>query len=219
MQISICRCEDASEQSVEQALEHLLCAGLDAAECERLRGIGHSKARAASVGARLALLHALTNGQEQSSVHKIDDLPPIKGKPLASLGRTESGAPYLVKGDIAVSFAHSDRLAVCALSHGGRVGVDVEPLDRHIVRAEDIAARYFSEGERALLADATDRNAVFLRIWTRKESLGKALGTGLANDAVALDTTAYPGDCFSEWTVEGELVSVCRLPRMTKEIG
>lgn len=211
MHISICRVDGASEHTVERTLEHLSRAGLCAAECARLRGIHHIDARAASVGARLALLWALTDGQEGLSVHELGDLPTLIGQPLASLARAESGAPLLMGEECTVSFAHSDRLAICALSTKGRVGVDVEPLDRRITRAEDIAARYFSDGEQALLARANDRDRAFLGIWTRKEALGKALGTGLDNTAAALDTTAYPADCFCEYVVDGALVSVCVL--------
>lgn len=211
MHISICRVDGASENTVKSALEHLSRAGLCAAECARLRGIHHIDARAASVGARLALLWALTDGQEGLSVHELGDLPALMDMPLASLARTENGAPLLTGQGRAISFAHSDRLAICALSTKERVGVDVEPLDRRITRADDIAARYFSDGEQALLARANDRDRAFLGIWTRKEALGKALGTGLNNAAAALDTTAYPADCFCEYVVDGALVSVCVL--------
>lgn len=214
MHISICRIDGVSEQDVERALECLSLAGLNANECAHLRGIRHLRARAASVGARLALLWALVDGGERLSVHDLCDLPFMGDKPLASLVRTESGAPRLTDDDRFVSFAHSDRLAICALSHQGRIGVDVEPLDRRITRAEDIANRYFSTGEQALLAASADRCADFLRIWTRKEALGKALGTGLNNRADALDTTKYDSSFFeteTETVVEESLVSVCVL--------
>ncbi len=211
MHISICRIDGVSEQDVERVLECLSLAGLNANECARLRGIRHLRARAASVGARLALLWALVDGGERLSVHDLCDLPFMGDKPLASLVRTESGAPRLTDDDRFVSFAHSDRLAVCALSHAGRVGVDVEPLDRRVARADDIAARCFSDGERAFLDAAPDRDRAFLTIWTRKEALGKALGTGLNADVATLDTTVDAADRFMEQTPEGALVSVCVL--------
>ena len=214
MNVSICRINDASEQSIEQALEHLSLAGLDAVECTRLRGIRHLSARAAGVGARLALLWALTDGGERGFVHDFCDFPPAPGKPLASLARAESGAPLLTDDARSVSFAHNDRLAVCALSHTGRVGVDVEMSDRRIARADDIAARYFSTGERAFLDAASDRDRAFLAIWTRKEALGKALGTGLNAAPATLDTTAVAADRFFERVVEGALVSVCVLAKV-----
>ncbi len=217
MRLSICRLQNGNEKAIERAVDCLARAGLDATECARLRGLRNGQARAASIGARLALLWALTDRQAEPSVHDVDELPLVQGRPLAAFCRTEQGAPYLSDGTGAISLAHSDRLAVCVWSGEGKIGVDVEPLDRRVARAEHIADRYFSKGEQAMLAAVPDRDTAFLRIWMRKEALGKALGTGLANDTAALDTTAYPDDCFLEWTVEGQVVSVCRLPHAEKE--
>lgn len=218
MRLSICQLHECHEASVKLALDCLARAGLDRIECSRLDGLRNEQVKIASIGARLALLWALTDRETALSVHGFDELPLVSDKPLAAFGRTELCAPYLAAGARVISLAHSARLAVCAWNDEGKIGVDVEPLERRIARAEDIAARYFSTGEQALLAKAPDRNLVFLRIWTRKEALGKALGTGLNVDVEQLDTTSYPDSCFSEWTIEGELISVCRLPCMTKEI-
>lgn len=205
MRMVLCR---LNGNSIGAAIECLSNAGLSEAECSRLRGIRNMKGCAASVGARLALLWALTDANGVFPVYNFDDLPSVKDKPLAALCRTETGAPYLAGSNLAVSFAHSDQLAVCVVTETGRIGVDIEPLDRHISRAEDIAARCFSEDEWAQLESAVDRDYAFLRIWTRKEALGKALGTGLHNDAGRLDTTAYSEDRFFEWMKEEHLVTV-----------
>ena len=217
MRLSICRLNEDNEASVKMALDCLARAGLDETECSRLEGLRNDQAKVASIGARLALLWALTDRETALSVHGFDELPLVSDKPLAAFGRTELCAPYLAADAGVISLAHSARLAVCAWSDDVGIGVDVEPLDRRIARAEDIAERWFSKGEQALLAAASDRTVAFLRIWTRKEALGKALGTGLNADAEQLDTTAYPDSCFSEWTIEGEQISVCRLPHMAKE--
>lgn len=219
MRLSICRLHECHGASVQTALSGLARAGLDRIECSRLDGLRNEQAKIASIGARLALLWALTDRETALSIHGFDELPLVSDKPLAAFGRTKSCAPYLADGAGAISLAHSARLAVCAWSDEGKIGVDVEPLDRRVARAEEIAYHYFSTGEQALLAASPDRDTVFLRIWTRKEALGKALGTGLNAETARLDTTAYPSSCFLEWTVEGALISVCRLPRMTKEIG
>ncbi len=204
MRMVLCR---LNGNSIGAAIECLSNAGLSEAECSRLRGIRNMKGCAASVGARLALLWALTDANGVLPVYNFDDLPFVKDKPLAALCHTEAGAPYLAGSNLAVSFAHSDQLAVCVVTEAGRIGVDIEPLDRRISRADDIAARCFSEDERAQLEAAVDRDDAFLRIWTRKEALGKALGTGLNNETELLDTAAYSDDCFFEQTVEGSFVS------------
>lgn len=201
MRVAVCRFDETMD--TEQAMAWLLQAGLPTAECERLREIRHPSARAASVAARLALLWALADGNGDLTVHRADERPPVLGVPLSGFYRSERG-PMLDGQALGISFAHSAPFAVCAVTERRRVGVDVERLDR-VHRLPDAYAPLFSEGERGLLDAATDRSLAFLRIWTRKEALGKALGTGLANSREALDTTAHR---FLEYTVEGALISV-----------
>ena len=201
MRLAVCRFDERCD--TERALLLLSRAGLSAEECERLRCIRHPSARAASVAARLALLWALSDAEDKLSVHDFDELPPIEGEPLSTFRRTERG-PLLVGSDLGISFAHSEPLSVCAVVRGCRVGVDVERLDR-TVRLPRSIPPFFSSREVALLDAADDRTEVFLRIWTRKEALGKALGTGLHNTVAALDTTAHR---FAEYTVESTLISV-----------
>ena len=155
------------------------------------------------MAARLALLWALSDGKDGLSVHGFDELPPFVGEPLSAFRRTEQG-PLLQGCDLGISLAHSEPFSVCAVTRGCRVGVDIERLDR-AVRLSRSTPPLFSPREVALLEAADDRNEAFLRIWTRKEALGKALGTGLHNTVDALDTTAHP---FIEYTVEGALISV-----------
>ena len=64
-------------------------------------------------------------------------------------------------------------MAVCALTHLGPVGVDVETRDR-VVELEAVARRFFTPNEcRELEATPEDRrSAAFLRGWTRRIDLG-----------------------------------------------
>ena len=76
------------------------------------------------------------------------------------------------------SLSHAGNYALCAVS-SRPVGCDVERLDRGEPR---LAERFFSPEEQRYLSQAADRtewNLRFTRIWTRKESCGKALGRGL----------------------------------------
>lgn len=95
------------------------------------------------------------------------------------------------------------RLAIAVGRGGGALGVDIEcgsdGLERDV---EGIAAAHFAPRERAQLraAPAPERLAVFLRLWTLKEALLKAAGTGLHGPLAALD-------------VAGDAARVgCRLP-------
>jgi 4'-phosphopantetheinyl transferase len=94
--------------------------------------------------------------------------------------------------------AHSDRLALVAVTYGCEIGIDVERL--RIVRyAEHIARRYFhaAEIEAIVAAAPAARDAAFMRCWTGKEAVLKAIGTGitgaLADFQVPIDDDAEEG--------------------------
>jgi len=86
------------------------------------------------------------------------------------------------------NLSHSAALAVVALSDGAEIGVDVE-IVRPIPDAPQLAQAHFSDGEQAALRDlpADHRDLAFLRCWTRKEAVVKALGIGIGLDLRALD--------------------------------
>jgi 4'-phosphopantetheinyl transferase len=81
------------------------------------------------------------------------------------------------------NLAHSDQLALFAITRTGRIGIDIErikPLDDGEIG--QMAERYFAAEEhevlRGLLPPA--RNEAFYTYWTRKEAYIKALGSGLS---------------------------------------
>jgi 4'-phosphopantetheinyl transferase len=92
------------------------------------------------------------------------------------------GKPAL-EGGPCFSLSHSGGLALCAVSPGREVGVDVERL-RAVPEADRIVERVFSPAERRdyhALREAAPGSA-FLRMWTRKEALLKALGVGFSDE-------------------------------------
>ena len=103
----------------------------------------------------------------------------------------EHGKPFaLVQGArAAVSFSvsHSGAHGLIAVGGGGCVGVDVEErTGRHDV--DGVLRTAFAAEEQAELAAASgpQKLQLFFRLWTMKEALIKALGTGLA-----LDTSSF----------------------------
>ncbi|MEH0972464.1 4'-phosphopantetheinyl transferase superfamily protein [Micromonospora sp. CPCC 205546] len=95
------------------------------------------------------------------------------GRPLVAV----SGAG--VRVELPVSVSRADGVVAVAARAAGPVGVDVEwcrPLP-----ALALAGRWFAPAEAAWLAGrgADGRAHDFLRLWTAKEAVGKALGTGL----------------------------------------
>lgn len=94
----------------------------------------------------------------------------------------ESGKPFLAGPNPGYWFNTSsvDGLLLIAGSRSGPVGADIETLQRCIPVWED-ASQSFAPAERDLLAalPAPDRPLAFARMWTAKEAVLKARGTGI----------------------------------------
>jgi 4'-phosphopantetheinyl transferase len=97
-----------------------------------------------------------------------------RGKPM--LGGTRTGT------SLHFNLAHTHDLALVAVTRGCDIGVDVERL-RAVSHLESIARRYFHPAELGAIlnARAESRNKAFLRCWTAKEAVVKAIGAGLTD--------------------------------------
>ncbi|MEQ8316110.1 MAG: 4'-phosphopantetheinyl transferase superfamily protein [Phycisphaerales bacterium] len=88
----------------------------------------------------------------------------------------EDGRAPAVDG-LSVSLSRAEGLAMCAVSDCEAIGLDVEQL-RPWTELADMAT---------LVSDPPPRDArSLLELWTRKEALAKAMGTGLLDDVRAL---------------------------------
>lgn len=91
------------------------------------------------------------------------------------------GRPRLTgAGNLDFNLAHSDDLALVAVTRGRAVGVDLERMRRGVPH-ERLARRFFAPGEAEALrrVPARLRPAAFFACWTRKEAWLKASGHGL----------------------------------------
>lgn len=91
------------------------------------------------------------------------------------------------------NWSHSGDQAVVAVATDIEVGIDIERADRR-VRARALAQRFFAPAETdwlAGLAPAVHERA-FLRIWTAKEAVLKALGAGIAAGLDKVTVEARP---------------------------
>lgn len=97
------------------------------------------------------------------------------------LGRESTGQPTVggAAGRVWVSLSYGPGLLAVAASLAGPVGIDLEAGTRPEVA--QLADRWFDPAEAAWVRDrpAAGRLRDFLLLWTAKEALGKALGTGL----------------------------------------
>lgn len=95
-------------------------------------------------------------------------------------------APRLSEGGgVYFSLSRTRSLVCVFVSKAGPVGVDAESLQA-LPDLEQLAAVVLSENESDHLRSRLDAEA-FLAVWTRKEALAKALGTGLPDDARSLE--------------------------------
>ena len=80
------------------------------------------------------------------------------------------------------NLSHSAELAVVAICRDREIGIDIEKVD-HAFDVEEFAQYVFSDRESASLhINPSEKVREFYRIWTRKEALLKAVGTGLVDD-------------------------------------
>lgn len=120
------------------------------------------------------------------------------GKPVALV----DGMPVSVSFNV----SHSGEHGLIAFAPKGRLGVDVEERVAH--RNMDLLIDgVFGPSEQAELASTRgcDRTHLFFRLWTIKEALIKALGTGFTLDP---STFEVPSEMFS-----GEIKFSMKLPQ------
>lgn len=96
-----------------------------------------------------------------------------------------------------INLSHCTGLAAAALTMDGRIGIDVESLDRD-VNAEGLAKRYFTADETRVIEQAPEggRNETFLRVWTAKEAVMKAIGRGLLIPLTDVRVDIATGEIF-----------------------
>jgi 4'-phosphopantetheinyl transferase len=113
------------------------------------------------------------------------DMPPAS---VPLLARLNEPPQLTVPSALRLSLSSSAGVSVAAIAWNRPVGVDVEHLDRD-VDISAVAATVFSKQERQAVnrASASERQALFFRIWTRKEAFVKALGVGFMRDLKSFD--------------------------------
>lgn len=131
---------------------------------------------------------------------------------LFSLG--PYGKPSLPGGP-SYNVSHSGSYLALALRPIGRVGVDLEVVQRS-GDLEGVARRHFSTEEwEGMRAHPQDTTRAFFRIWVRKEAFIKATGAGLSADLQAFSVSALEaepglntlrrldlsGEALTDWTV------------------
>ena len=90
----------------------------------------------------------------------------------------ENEKPYFAELPFYFNLSHSGQYVLCGLSEE-EIGADIQQhcaCDRR-----RLADRFFSEQEKGALAACGEDEALFFRLWARKEAYGKLTGEGIAH--------------------------------------
>lgn len=123
---------------------------------------------------------------------------------------SDTGKPCIQNGNIQFNLSHSGKYAAAAFSDKA-IGIDIEAIRNIDLK---LATRYFSEAECKHIEACDDSELEFLKIWTRKESLLKASGIGIATKlsevCVLDDTVTFNGIEYRLTTTieDGHILSV-----------
>jgi 4'-phosphopantetheinyl transferase len=111
----------------------------------------------------------------------------------ARLALSANGKPHLEpRQGIEFNLSHTRGWITCAFGRDCDIGIDVERLDR-VIDGPGIAQAFFAPSEQAIIegASPSQRSDMFLRLWTLKEAVLKAVSIGLSLEldrfAIALD--------------------------------
>lgn len=86
--------------------------------------------------------------------------------------------PYIEHSNIDFNISHCNEYVIFALSIKSKIGIDIEYNDPRI-NAIELGSIVFSDYEQNLIQNNTSS---FFKIWTKKEALIKAYGTGFGTD-------------------------------------
>lgn len=113
----------------------------------------------------------------------------------------KNGRPFLQSGEIFFNISHTRYAFAIALARTYVPGIDIERIDRNIDH-DQIAENYFSKNEIDYITRDENRRKAFFRLWTRKESLLKSIGSGIVTDLtqveVAGDRNTIPSVLFPD---------------------
>lgn len=114
---------------------------------------------------------------------------------ITEIIRDSNKRPFIPKS-VAFSISHSENTVAAAFSMvaEGKIGLDIEKVK--VLEGEEDYLIAFSEEEKTFLQNtAEDKSQTFFKLWTRKESLLKAIGTGFLMDPTRISVLADNVSC------------------------
>ena len=159
---------------------------LSSAELERARRFRFDLHRNRFIAGRGSMRTLLSNYlQTEPSKLQIGYGP--YGKPILAGTFLESGVHF--------NLAHSENLALLAITLAGEIGIDLEQI-RPLIDADELVARFFSARESAAFhhLPVVQKPLAFFNLWTRKEAWLKATGQGIGDLLNAVEVSFLPGE-------------------------
>jgi 4'-phosphopantetheinyl transferase len=99
-----------------------------------------------------------------------------------SYSRGAYNKPGLAGDPLFFNISHSKKAFAIAISENYPIGLDIEDMDRR-VDMTSVSRNYFSRLESEfIMKSGEDQKERFFLVWTRKEALLKAMGTGIIDD-------------------------------------
>lgn len=116
------------------------------------------------------------------------------------------------------NLAHSRDLAMYAFGWSRRLGIDLEYI-HPMPDEDDFAERFFSTNEAALLAalSGEEKTEAFFKIWTCKEAILKAIGSGLSKPLNQTEVAWDKGGSIRITRVDGSHREASRWQLLTFE--
>lgn len=99
----------------------------------------------------------------------------------AKVIKNEHGKPRLSDSDMEYNLSHTNGMVLCGISKDGSIGVDVEPVKDTV---DMIIPKFMTDREAGVYGtlNTAEKKEYFYRIWTLKEALAKAKGTGIDDE-------------------------------------
>ncbi|WP_326767569.1 4'-phosphopantetheinyl transferase superfamily protein [Streptomyces sp. NBC_01591] len=161
---------------------------LDTGELERLSRIGHPRQAAQFAGSRAGARRVLAR-LLQVSPHELE----FGRLPCPGCGDRRHGPPAVARpaSPFRISLSHSEGCCLLAIARTP-VGVDVEGVrDMDTEELGPVALTAAEQRHVRTFPPGSARHRAFLRCWTRKEAVLKAVGTGITTDLATIET--HPG--------------------------
>ncbi|MFP4489816.1 MAG: 4'-phosphopantetheinyl transferase family protein, partial [Bacteroidales bacterium] len=102
--------------------------------------------------------------------------------------KDRNGRPYMPEGVLNFNISHTRYAFAITIVKNYFPGIDIERSDRNI-DYEQVAVNYFSKREIDYISGSESPEEAFYRLWTRKESLLKSIGSGIVTDLAQVEVS------------------------------